>query len=128
MFEDIPAPRLFAVPCGVDFPKALVDGLCQRFDGQPPEAMARVELILNTERMMRRVRQLFDAGPPRLLPRLSLLGGLSERASLRGLPPPLPPLRRRLELSQLIAKLLDAQPDLAARSSLYDLSDSLAAH
>ena len=127
MFEETPAPRLFAVPCGVDFPKALVDGLCQRVDGKPPEAMARVELILNTERMMRRVRQLFDAGSPRLLPRLSLLGGLSERASLRGLPPPLPPLRRRLELSQLIAKLLDAQPDLAARSSLYDLSDSLAA-
>lgn len=119
-------PRLFAVPCGVDFPRALVDGLSQRFANQPPEALARVELILSTERMQRRVRQLFDSGPARLLPRISLLSGLSKQANLRGLPPALPPLRRRLELSQLIAKLLDAQPDLAARSSLYDLSDSLA--
>ena len=111
-------PRLFAVPCGVDFPRALVDGLIQRFADQPPEALARVELILNTERMQRRVRQLFDSGPARLLPRVSLLSGLSKQANLRGLPPALPPLRRRLELSQLIAKLLDAQPDLAARSSL----------
>ncbi|KUP94799.1 double-strand break repair protein AddB [Tritonibacter horizontis] len=120
-------PRIFAVPCGVDFPKALVTGLLQRFAGQPPEALARVELILNTERMQRRVRQLFDSGPAALLPRVSLLSGLSRHADLRGLPPALPPLRRRLELSQLIAKLLDAQPDLAARASLYDLSDSLAA-
>ncbi|WP_416369310.1 double-strand break repair protein AddB [Tritonibacter mobilis] len=119
-------PRLFAVPCGVDFPRALYDGLTARFADALPEELARVELILNTERMQRRVRQLFDAGPARLLPRISLLSGLNKEANLRGLPPALPPLRRRLELSQLIAKLLDAQPDLAARASLYDLSDSLA--
>jgi double-strand break repair protein AddB len=35
-------------------------------------------------------------------------------------------LRRRLELSQLILRLLEAQPDLAPRTALYDLSDSLA--
>ncbi|WP_420004643.1 double-strand break repair protein AddB [Arenibacterium sp. LLYu02] len=127
MFDtSTPTPRLFAVPCGVDFPRALVEGLTARFAGRPPEDLARVELILNTERMQRRVRQLFDAGPAALLPRISLLTGLSKQATLRGLPPALPPLRRRLELSQLIARLLDAQPDLAARSSLYDLSDSLA--
>ena len=127
MFDpDHSTPRLFAVPCGVDFPRALVDGLRQRFADHPPEALARVELILNTERMSRRVRQLFDSGPTGLLPRISLLSGLSRQANLRGLPPALPPLRRRLELSQLIARLLDAQPDLAARASLYDLSDSLA--
>lgn len=127
MFDpDHSTPRLFAVPCGVDFPRALVDGLRQRFADHPPEALARVELILNTERMSRRVRQLFDSGPAGLLPRISLLSGLSRQANLRGLPPALPPLRRRLELSQLIARLLDAQPDLAARASLYDLSDSLA--
>ncbi|NIZ11791.1 double-strand break repair protein AddB [Phaeobacter sp. HF9A] len=120
------SPRLFAVPCGVDFPRALVEGLSQRCANQPPEALARVELILNTARMQRRVRQLFDSGPACLLPRISLLSGLSKQANLRGLPPALPPLRRRLELSQLIAKLLDTQPDLAARASLYDLSDSLA--
>ncbi|TNJ45508.1 double-strand break repair protein AddB [Phaeobacter sp. B1627] len=127
MFDtNIPGPRLFAVPCGVDFPRALVEGLIQRNAGSPPESLARVEVILNTERMLRRVRQLFDSGPALLLPRISLLSGLSTQATLRALPPALPPLRRRLELSQLIARLLEAQPDLAARSSLYDLSDSLA--
>lgn len=127
MFEPSKTPRLFALPCGTDFPRALVDGLTQRSNGQPPEALARVELIVNTQRMARRIRSLFDTGPTLLLPRMTMLSDLSKRATLRGLPPALPPLRRRLELSQLIARLLDAQPDLAARSSLYDLSDSLAA-
>lgn len=126
MFKTEPNPRLFAVPCGVDFPRALVEGLTQRYENQPPVALAQVELILNTERMRRRVRGLFDTGPARLLPRISLLSGFSKKATLQGLPPALPPLRRRLELSQLVSKLLDAQPNLAARASLFDLSDSLA--
>ncbi|WP_027235901.1 double-strand break repair protein AddB [Leisingera caerulea] len=127
MFEPSTKPRLFAVPCGADFPRALVEGLRSRSQDLPPEALARAELIVNTSRMARRVRSLFDAGPAMLLPRMLLLTDLAQRATLDGLPPALPPLRRRLELSQLIAKLLDAQPDLASRASLYDLSDSLAA-
>ncbi|UWQ49664.1 double-strand break repair protein AddB [Leisingera caerulea] len=127
MFEPSAKPRLFAVPCGADFPRALVEGLRRRSQDLPPEALARAELIVNTSRMARRVRSLFDAGPAMLLPRMLLLTDLAQRATLDGLPPTLPPLRRRLELSQLIAKLLDAQPDLASRASLYDLSDSLAA-
>lgn len=127
MFEPSSTPRVFAVPCGVDFPRALVEGLRSRSQGRPPEELARAELIVNTSRMARRVRALFDEGPALLLPRLLMLADLAKRAALEGLPPALPPLRRRLELSQLIAKLLDAQPDLASRASLYDLSDSLAA-
>jgi ATP-dependent helicase/nuclease subunit B len=127
LFEPADTARIFAVPNGVDFPCALVRGLMQRGKSRPPEGLARVEIILNTARMMRRCRSLFEAGPALILPRMRLLTDLAREASLQGLPPALPPLRRRLELSQLIAKLLDAQPDLAARSSLYDLSDSLAA-
>ena len=126
MFDTAPAPRLFAVPCGADFPRALIDGLLARHRGQPPEALARVELIVNTTRMARRLQALFDEGPARLLPRVSLLSDVASSPGAAPLPPALPPLRRRLELSQLIARLLDAQPDLAARASLYDLSDSLA--
>lgn len=126
LFEPQDSPRVFAVPNGVDFPRALAQGLIERSTSQPPEGLARVDLILNTARMMRRCRNLFEEGPALLLPRMRLLTDLAREANLQGLPPPLPPLRRRLELSQLIAKLLDAQPDLAARSSLYDLSDSLA--
>ena len=126
LFEPQDGPRVFAVPNGVDFPRALANGLIQRAKSLPPEGLARVEVIVNTSRMMRRCRALFEEGPALLLPRMRLLTDLAREASLQGLPPALPPLRRRLELSQLIAKLLDAQPDLAARSSLYDLSDSLA--
>ncbi|WP_146347698.1 double-strand break repair protein AddB [Falsiphaeobacter marinintestinus] len=126
MFDSGDAARVFAVPPGVDFPNALIEGLVNRLSGHPPEAMARLELVVNTRRMARRIRDIFDAGPPRLLPQISLLTDLGEKAAFDRLPPAIPPLRRRLELTQLVARLLDQQPDLAARSSLFDLADSLA--
>ena len=127
MFEATSVPRVFAAPPGVDFPRVLVDGLRARCADQPPEALARVQLVVNTRRMSRRIRDLFDQGPPCLLPRISLLTDLGERTDLAHVPPAIAPLRRRLELTQLISGLLDRQPDLAARSSVFDLSDSLAA-
>ncbi|WP_170419722.1 double-strand break repair protein AddB [Ruegeria arenilitoris] len=127
MFDPSANPRVFAVPPGADFPQALVRGLRARTDGHPPEALAHVQLVLNTRRMARRVRDLFDQGPPCLLPRISLVTDLGESVDLDQVPPAVPPLRRRLELTQLVSRLLDQQPDLAARSSLFDLSDSLAA-
>jgi len=126
MFDPGHSPRVFALPPGVDFPRALLHGLEERLNSAPPEACARVHLIVNTRRMIRRLRDLFDAGPPRLLPRLSLVTDLGEAHEITHLRPPVPPLRRRLELAQLIGRLLDQQPDLAARSSCYDLADSLA--
>ena len=51
MFEPSAAPRVFGLAPGVDFPQALVAGLRDRLHGAPPEAMARVELIVNTRRM-----------------------------------------------------------------------------
>ena len=127
MFEPSAAPRIFAVPPGADFPKMLVQGLRDRSAALPPEALARVQLVVNTRRMARRVRDLFDQGPACLLPQLSLITDLGESVDLAQVPAAIPPLRRRLELTQLISKLLEQQPDLAARSSLFDLSDSLAA-
>ncbi|MFT4959399.1 MAG: ATP-dependent helicase/nuclease subunit B [Paracoccaceae bacterium] len=127
MFDATETPRVFALAPGVDFPRAVVDGLTQRSDCIPPEALARTHLIVNTRRMARRIRALFEDGPPRLLPRISLLTDLEEPQDKTALPPAVSPLRRRLELAQLISQLLDQQPDLAARASLYDLADSLAA-
>ncbi|HSF63375.1 MAG TPA: double-strand break repair protein AddB, partial [Paracoccaceae bacterium] len=119
--------RLFALPPGADFPALLVQGLRDRLASQPPEAMARVQLFVNTERMRRRITDLFIAGPPGLLPRIRLVTDIGRDLALPGLPPAIPPLRRRLEIAQLVARLLDRAPDLAPRSALYDLSDSLAA-
>ena len=70
MFEPSGKPRLFALPPGVDFPAELIKGLDARLAGQSPEALSRVQLIVNTRRMERRIREIYDTGPARLLPRL----------------------------------------------------------
>ncbi|MFC3119105.1 hypothetical protein ACFOHS_16435 [Jhaorihella thermophila] len=128
MFDPTEAPRVF-LPCRLAwiFPRALIDGLASRLAGHPPETMARVHLVVNTRRMARRIRDLFDQGPPRLLPRLSLVADPFDPRDAAAMPPAIPPLRRRLELAQLVADLLDRQPDLAARESVFALADSLAA-
>ncbi|HEX9857086.1 MAG TPA: double-strand break repair protein AddB, partial [Paracoccaceae bacterium] len=123
---DTPGPRLFALAPGADFPALLVQGLRARMADRPPEAMARIQLFVNTQRMRRRITDLFAAQGAGFLPRIRLVTDLGHEAALNGIPPAVPPLRRRLELTQLVARLLDAQPDLAPRSALYDLADSLA--
>ncbi|WP_341212688.1 double-strand break repair protein AddB [uncultured Limimaricola sp.] len=125
-FPDAGSAHLYALPCGVDFAEGLVAGLRARFGDQGPEAMARVTVYLGTNRMRRRVRDIFDQGPATLLPRLRLITDLALDPMGPELPLPVAPLRRRLELTQLVARLIEAQPDLAPRAALYDLSDSLA--
>lgn len=127
VFEDTPRPRLFGLPPGVDFPAALIAGLTHRMGDAPPEALARVEILVNTRRMQRRLRALFDAGPARLLPRVRVVSDIGRDTPMAGIPPSVSPLRRRLELSQLVAELIAAQPDLAPDAATFDLADSLAA-
>jgi ATP-dependent helicase/nuclease subunit B len=127
MFEPNDHPRVYGLQPGVDFPAALVAGLRTRLQGQPPDAMARVDLIVNTRRMERRLTKLFAEGPPGFLPRIRLITDLDTLVPGITLPPATPALRRRLALIELISKLLDADPKLAPRASLYALSDSLAA-
>ncbi len=125
MFEGQKTPRVFGVPLGADFPEALVDGVQQHTQDWPPHEIARLEIIVNTRRMARRVQALFDQGPALLVPRIRLLTDLAN-ARYTSDAPAISPLRRRLEISQLVASLLERQPDLAPRAALYDLSDSLA--
>ncbi len=122
MFDPTDHPRVFGTAPGIDFPAALVDGLSARTDD-----LSRTVIYVNTTRMQRRIRTLFDAGPARLLPHVRLVTDLGFEATQAGVPPPVPPLRRRLELSQFVAALIEKEPDLAPRTALYDLSDSLAA-
>lgn len=119
-------PALYALPPGVDFPAELVAGLLDRMQGQPPEALARVTLILNTQRMRRRVTECLLTQGARLLPRLLLLTDAA-RLGPTPLPPAVPPLRHRLELTVLLDKLLQTGTTDFPRSALYDLADSLAA-
>lgn len=125
MFEPCDVPRFFAMPCGADFSTQLVDGVILRMADAPPEDMARVEIYLNTPRMMRHVRAAFDRRGARLLPRLRLLTDLAD-VPLKGLPPAVPALRRHLELAQLVVGLTQRMPEFSAGSNLYSLADSLA--
>ncbi len=123
---DAPGPRVFALPAGADFPAELVRGLQERLAGQPPEAMAAVQLYVNTSRMRRRIVDLFCANGASFLPRIRLITELGQQTLMAGIPAAVSPLRRRLELAQLITPLIDADSSFAPRAALYDLADSLA--
>jgi double-strand break repair protein AddB len=124
MFPD-PAPRLYALPPGADFPARLAQGLISRAAGQPPEALARVTLYLNTARMRERVRRAFLGGGACILPRLRLVTDIGADP-LPGLPPPVPALRRRLDLAAMIGRLIDADPGFAPAGARMALAESLA--
>ena len=126
MMFPAPGPRLFGLPPGVDFPARLAAGLRARLAGQPPEAMARVTIYLNSQRMRRRLREALLAGGAGFLPRLKLVSEPGNDPLLTGQSEAASPLGRRLELAVLIDRLLTAEPDLAPRHALYDLADSLA--
>lgn len=127
MFDPTDRPRLFALPPGADFARELVLGLKSRLADHPPDAMARVELFLNTRRMQRRVESVFDSLGAGFLPRIRLITDLVDPVDRASLPRPTPALRRQLELAELVRKLIDADPSLAPRSAVYDLAQSLGA-
>ena len=125
MFEPSERPRLFGLPPGADFATELVAGMKTRLSGHPPEAMAQVELILNTRRMQRRVEAVFDTMEAGFLPRIRLITDLAEPLDRAVLPRPVPTLQRQLELVELVGRLIEADPNLAPRSAIYDLAQSL---
>ena len=127
MFDPSDIPRVIGVPPGADFPKVLAENVLAAHVDRPPEDLARVLILVNTRRMARRLTRLFSDGPARLLPRIGLITDVDALLPDIGLPPRVSRLRRKLELTQLTTRLIEAQPDLAARASAVDLADSLAA-
>jgi len=99
VFKQSDKARVFGIQPGADFAESLVNGLIDRG---------------------------ISAGPALLLPKIRLITDLALQGRTNDVPPPVSPLRRRLELTQVVAALLEQQPDLAPRAALYDLSDSLA--
>ncbi|MCU4652482.1 double-strand break repair protein AddB [Roseibacterium sp. SDUM158016] len=126
IFEPAVTPRIFATALGVDFCAALIAGLDARLEGQPPEAIARVEVHVANARMQRRLQALYLARGAGFLPRIRTVAALSEAGDLAGLPPAMPPLRLRLKLADLVRRLIDSDPELAPRAAIYPLADSLA--
>ncbi|RPE64735.1 ATP-dependent helicase/nuclease subunit B [Pacificibacter maritimus] len=127
MFSEQQSARLFGLPCGTRFAFALKDGLLERLELQSPEALARVEIFVNSGRMQTELKRAFDDGKTQFLPKIRLVTDLSAGLAAQGVTSGVSGLQRRLELSQLVARFLDQEPDFAARSSIFDLSDNLAA-
>lgn len=125
LFDQSTNANVFGMPLGVDFPRALVDGLLAAYADKPPEELAKVHLILNTSRMERRVRELFDEGKALLLPRISLIAQVDAFAAASAFEPPVPRIQRELEIAPLIHRLIDNDESIAPRSAVYDLSSSL---
>ncbi|MES2143420.1 MAG: double-strand break repair protein AddB [Pseudomonadota bacterium] len=121
-----PGPRLFALPPGVDFPRAFVAGCLERWTKTAPEDVARVTIYLNSERMRRAVRDALTASGARLLPRLHLVTDPLAGRPVAGLPQPVSDLRRKLELAQLVRPMLSGPDALAPRSTAFALAESLA--
>ncbi len=117
---------LFHAPPGVDFSAVLARGLRARLADAPPEAMARVTVLVNTSRMARRLEAALAAEGPTLLPRIGLV---SDLALL--LPPgrapvaDISPLALRLRLAELVRSLLEQRPDLSPPVAAFDLAGSL---
>ena len=127
MFDPTDRPRVFAVPLGCDFSSALHDGLRKRFAKRTPEDVAKTKVYVNTRRMQRRLITLFQNGDALLLPRIKLVTDLGAEIGLQDSPPAVAPLRRRLEVAQLVKQLIDADQTMAARDSAFDLAESLVA-
>ena len=127
LFGPTASPRVYGLPPGVDFPRALLKGIRERLQGQPPDALARIHLVVNSQRMRRRLGQLLHGATPCLLPTMNLVATYHGNApQALALPPAIPSLRRQLQLGQLIGKLLEQQPDLAPRTCCHPLAKSLA--
>lgn len=119
-------PAIFGLPPGVDFPAALHSGIMARFGHLPPHELALVEVFVNSARMARRLKEQFLQGGAMLLPRIRLVTDLARDVAMADLPPAVSPLRRRLELTQLIIRLVETDPSIAPRAAVFDLADSLA--
>lgn len=124
LFNIQTSPRVFALPLGVDFSRAFVDGLLARLVGQPPEALAKVVIYVNTRRAARGIEAILCEHGALLLPDIRVATDLARDPSV-DLSQPIPSLRRRLIIARLVAAFLKAQPDVAPQSAVFDLADSL---
>ncbi|TVQ55842.1 MAG: double-strand break repair protein AddB [Rhodobacteraceae bacterium] len=123
------APRVFAVPPGAAFADAFAAGLRARLDGRGPEALARVEVLLNTRRARRALEAAFEAGTAATyLPRIRTLDDLADDPlTAPDLPPAVDPTRRRLTLTRLVAAFLARRPDLGPEAAAPAHARALAA-
>lgn len=120
MFESSMQPRIYGLPPGANFPALVARGLRDRMSAHPPEAMARVEVIVNTGRMQAQLRAALIAHGDGFLPRIRLIDDLGRAA-----PSAPSTLRDRLILARAVRALLKREADMAPQSAAFSLAESL---
>ncbi|MEL7464244.1 MAG: PD-(D/E)XK nuclease family protein [Pseudomonadota bacterium] len=128
LFSSDDAPRVFALPPGVDFAGCFAKGLIDRLPTQAPEALARVTVAVNTRRTIRSLTDAFEArGDAVFLPRIQNIDELGANGAAS--PPALGRMPRLLALARMIGAFLAARPGVGAPSdaNATALAQSLAA-
>lgn len=126
MFEPSEKARVFALPIGCDFLSDFKHGLDERLRTRPPEAIAKVQIYVNTRRSQRRLTELYGKDDARFLPKISVLSDLAnDPTSPLRLPRSASKLRRTLQLSQFVKALIAKEPSFAPQSAVFDLAQSL---
>ncbi|MEO1026054.1 MAG: double-strand break repair protein AddB [Pseudomonadota bacterium] len=123
IFPSTDTPRIIGVPPGADFSQTLHDNLLRLTESHPPQALARVDILVPTERMKRRLHQLFTKGGPRLLPRIGTITNTSHLLP-GAISPSVSSLRRSLDLKSVVERLVALDPALP-KASTIDLTESL---
>jgi len=123
--SDRPKSKIYGLPLGTNVAEAFASGFHDFCEGLSPVQIAKSEVFVNTARMQRSLREAFDRGPDSLVPRIKLLTDISSDPLFSGAETAPNALQLKLEISRLISSLLDAAPDIAPKSSLFPLTDSL---
>ncbi len=125
-FADHDGPRVYGLPPGADFTAELAAGVKARLTDQPPEALARVEVAINTSRAARALAEAFEtAADAVFLPRIATFERFVEDP-LTPAAPAIDGLERRLTLTWLIGQALARDPSLGPPGAAGPLADTLA--
>ncbi len=135
-FFEQPGPRWFSIPAHRPFAEDLAQGLYDALSPLGQEALADAVVLTPTRRGARALADAFikaSGGKPVLPPQMRPLGDLDageppfEPGDLAlDLPAAIDPLRRRFELTRLVAELSDAIPGgLVSASAALDMADAL---
>ncbi|MEM7058652.1 MAG: double-strand break repair protein AddB [Pseudomonadota bacterium] len=125
------AAQVFAIPTGEDFGPGFARGFAERYGHLPPQERAQVTVLVNSTRARSVLVNALAVGQAGLLPKIALIQDLANRPELvPDLPPPLPGLRRRLRLTQLVEQFLQAKAASGERmapvGAAADLAHTLA--
>ena len=123
IFPDISG--IYGISPGTNFPRELANGILNRFASSEPEVLANLQVIVNSTRMRHRLTEELIERGAMLHPRILTLPEVSQLLPDSYKPIPTHSLVHKFELMALVQKLVEAQPDIAAQSSIYALTKSL---